>query len=95
MGAWRAGRILGAILFENTMDRQIEGRDAADYLWTVKQVVPFLKVDKGLTGEDDGVQVMKPFPGFDALLARATDKGLFGTKLRSVRSAPTSASCSS
>jgi fructose-bisphosphate aldolase class I len=82
--SFNGDRILGAILFENTMDRQIEGRDAADYLWSVKQVVPFLKVDKGLTGEDDGVQVMKPIPGFDALLARATDKGLFGTKMRSV-----------
>ena len=82
--SFNGDRILGAILFENTMDRQIEGRDSADSLWTVKQVVPFLKVDKGLTGEDDGVQVMKPIPGLDALLARATDKGLFGTKMRSV-----------
>jgi fructose-bisphosphate aldolase, class I len=77
-------RILGAILFENTMDRQIEGRDSAEYLWTVKRVVPFLKVDKGLAGEVDGVQVMKPIPDLDALLTRATDKGLFGTKMRSV-----------
>jgi fructose-bisphosphate aldolase class I len=77
-------RILGAILFENTMDRQIEGRDSADYLWTVKRVVPFLKVDKGLAGEVDGVQLMKPIPDLDALLTRATDKGLFGTKMRSV-----------
>jgi fructose-bisphosphate aldolase, class I len=77
-------RILGAILFENTMDRQIEGRDSAEYLWTVKRVVPFLKVDKGLTGEIDGVQVMKPIPDLDALLARAISKGLFGTKMRSV-----------
>ena len=77
-------RVLGAILFENTMDRQIEGLDSADYLWSVKRVVPFLKVDKGLAGEVDGVQVMKPIPGLDALLARATDKGLFGTKMRSV-----------
>lgn len=77
-------RVLGAILFENTMDRQIEGRDSADYLWFVKRVVPFLKVDKGLAGEVDGVQVMKPIPDLDALLARATDKGLFGTKMRSV-----------
>jgi fructose-bisphosphate aldolase, class I len=77
-------RILGAILFENTMDRQIEGRDSADYLWTVKRVVPFLKVDKGLASEVDGVQVMKPIPDLDALLTRAIAKGLFGTKMRSV-----------
>ncbi|HEU0170407.1 MAG TPA: fructose bisphosphate aldolase [Acidimicrobiales bacterium] len=77
-------RILGAILFENTMDRQIEGRDSAEYLWTVKRVVPFLKVDKGLAGVVDGVQVMKSIPDLDALLARATAKGMFGTKMRSV-----------
>jgi fructose-bisphosphate aldolase, class I len=77
-------RVLGAILFENTMDRQIEGRDSADYLWAVKRVVPFLKVDKGLAGEVDGVQVMKPIPELDALLRRAIDKGLFGTKMRCV-----------
>jgi fructose-bisphosphate aldolase, class I len=77
-------RILGAILFENTMDRQIDGRDSAEYLWNVKRVVPFLKVDKGLAGEIDGVQLMKPIPDLDALLTRATDKGLFGTKMRSV-----------
>lgn len=77
-------RILGAILFEDTMDRQIEGRDTADYLWNVKQIVPFLKVDKGLAEEKDGAQVMKPIPGLDELLARARDKGVFGTKMRSV-----------
>lgn len=77
-------RILGAILFENTMDRQIEGRDAGDYLWSVKGVVPFLKVDKGLADEADGVQLMKPIPGLDALLARAVEKRIFGTKMRSV-----------
>ncbi len=77
-------RILGAILFENTMDRQIEGRGSAEYLWSVKRVVPFLKVDKGLTAEADGVQVMQPIPGLDALLQRAQAKGLFGTKMRSV-----------
>ena len=82
--SFNGDRILGAILFENTMDRQIDGRGSADYLWTVKQVVPFLKVDKGLADEADGVQVMKPIPGLDALLARATDKGVFGTKMRSV-----------
>jgi fructose-bisphosphate aldolase, class I len=77
-------RILGAILFEMTMDREIEGKGAAEYLWTVKNVVPFLKVDKGLADEADGAQVMKPMPDLDALLARANDKGVFGTKMRSV-----------
>jgi fructose-bisphosphate aldolase class I len=77
-------RILAAILFENTMDRQIAGRDTADYLWGVKHVVPILKVDKGLVDEADGVQLMKPMPGLDALLVRARDKGIFGTKMRSV-----------
>ncbi len=77
-------RILAAILFENTMDRQIEGRETADYLWNVKHVVPILKVDKGLVEEADGVQLMKPMPGLDALLVRARDKGIFGTKMRSV-----------
>lgn len=77
-------RILGAILFEDTMDRQIDGRDTADYLWNVKHIVPFLKVDKGLAEEKDGAQVMKPIPGLDDLLARARDKGVFGTKMRSV-----------
>ena len=77
-------RILGAILFENTMDRDIEGQPTADYLWKVKRVVPFLKVDKGLAAEADGVQVMKPMPGLDALLARGKSKNVFGTKMRSV-----------
>lgn len=77
-------RILGAILFENTMDRDIEGQPTADYLWNVKRVVPFLKVDKGLAPEQDGVQLMKPMPGLDALLARAKSKNVFGTKMRSV-----------
>ncbi|MEZ5498993.1 MAG: fructose bisphosphate aldolase [Steroidobacteraceae bacterium] len=77
-------RILGAILFENTMDRDIAGKPTADYLWDVKNVVPFLKVDQGLAGEADGVQVMKPMPGLDALLARAKAKRIFGTKMRSV-----------
>ena len=77
-------RILGAILFENTMDRSIEGRDSVDYLWSVKNVVPFLKVDKGLEDESNGVQVMKPIPGLDDLLGRAVAKGVFGTKMRSV-----------
>lgn len=82
--AFDGQRILGAILFENTMDRQFEGRDAADYLWQKKKVVPFLKVDQGLAAEADGVQVMKPMPGLHALLQRAVGKGIFGTKMRSV-----------
>jgi fructose-bisphosphate aldolase class I len=77
-------RVLGAILFEQTMDRQIEGRDTPEYLWEVKGVVPFLKIDKGLEDEADGVQLMKPMPGLDALLERAVAKGVFGTKERSV-----------
>ena len=77
-------RILGSILFEMTMDRDIEGRGSADYLWSEKHIVPFLKVDKGLADEADGVQVMKPIDDLDGLLARATDKGVFGTKMRSV-----------
>ncbi len=82
--SFNGDRILGAILFENTMDRQIDGRDTADYLWDVKQVVPFLKVDQGLADEADGVQVMKPIGGLDSLLVRARGKGIFGTKMRSV-----------
>ncbi len=77
-------RILAAILFEDTMDRAIEGRPTAEYLWDVKKVVPILKVDKGLDSEANGVQRMKPMPGLDALLARAKAKGIFGTKMRSV-----------
>jgi fructose-bisphosphate aldolase class I len=82
--AFNGDRILGVILFEQTMDREIEGRGSADYLWSVKQVVPFLKVDKGLVDEANGVQLMKAMPGLDALLARARGKGVFGTKMRSV-----------
>jgi len=82
--AFNGDRILGAILFEQTMDRDVQGRGTADYLWSVKNVVPFLKVDKGLADEVNGAQVMKPMPGLDALLARARDKGVFGTKMRSV-----------
>jgi fructose-bisphosphate aldolase class I len=77
-------RVMGAILFEGTMDRDIEGRGAADYLWSEKHVVPFLKVDKGLADDADGVQVMKPIGGLDELVARAVAKGVFGTKMRSV-----------
>jgi fructose-bisphosphate aldolase class I len=76
-------RILGAILFENTMDRDIEGQLTADYLWNVKRVVPFLKVDKGLAAEKDGVQLMKPMPDLPALLEKAKAKRIFGTKMRS------------
>ena len=82
--AFNGERILAAILFENTMDRDIEGQPTADYLWSVKNVVPILKVDKGLADEDDGVQVMKPMPDLDALLARGKQAGIFGTKMRSV-----------
>ena len=78
------GRILGAILFENTMDREIEGKPSARYLWEEKNVVPFLKVDKGLALEENGAQVMKPIPELDSLLARAKENGVFGTKMRSV-----------
>jgi fructose-bisphosphate aldolase class I len=82
--SFNGDRVLAAILFENTMDREILGRPTAEYLWDVKKVVPILKVDKGLQDEADGVQLMKPMPGLDALLARAKAKGIFGTKMRSV-----------
>lgn len=77
-------RVLGAILFENTLDREIEGKPSSLYLWEDKQVVPFLKVDKGLADEENGVQLMKPIPGLDALLEKAKAKDVFGTKMRSV-----------
>ncbi|WP_058303415.1 fructose bisphosphate aldolase [Gorillibacterium timonense] len=76
--------ILGAILFENTMDRSIDGQLTADYLWEKKGIVPFLKVDQGLAALDGGVQVMKPIPGLDDLLKRAVERNIFGTKMRSV-----------
>jgi len=82
--AFTGQRILAAILFENTMDREIDGRPTADYLWEVKKVVPILKVDKGLEAEANGVQLMKPMPKLDELLARAKAKRIFGTKMRSV-----------
>jgi fructose-bisphosphate aldolase class I len=82
--AFNGDRVLGAILFENTMDRQIDGRGSAAYLWDIKQVVPFLKVDKGLHDVANGVQVMKPMPDLDTLLAKAVAAGVFGTKMRSV-----------
>jgi fructose-bisphosphate aldolase, class I len=81
-------RILAAILFENTMDREIEDRPTADYLWNEKRVVPILKVDKGLADEEDGAKVMKPMPGLDDLLAHAVDNGIFGTKMRSFITLP-------
>lgn len=77
-------KILAAILFEGTMDREIEGVGSAQFLWERKHVVPFLKIDKGLADEADGVQRMKPIPGLDELLARGVSKGVFGTKERSV-----------
>ena len=82
--SFQGDRVLGAILFEGTMDRDIDGLGSAEFLWTKKQVIPFLKVDKGLADEHDGVQVMKPIPELDALLQRAVKKGIFGTKMRSV-----------
>jgi fructose-bisphosphate aldolase, class I len=86
--AFDGDRIMGAILFEMTMDRQIEGRPTADYLWNVKNIVPFLKIDKGLADEQDGAQTMKPMPGLDDLLDRAVANGVFGTKERSVIKLP-------
>ena len=77
-------RVIGAILFEMTMNRSVEGLDTADYLWNVKEVVPFLKVDKGLEAEEQGVQMMKPMPELGSLLERAISKNIFGTKMRSV-----------
>jgi len=82
--AFTGDRILGAILFENTMDRKVEGQSTASYLWKVKKVLPFLKIDKGLADLKDGVQLMKPNPGLDALLKKAKAAGIFGTKMRSV-----------
>ena len=82
--AFSGDRVLGAILFEMTMDRQVDGMGSAEYLWERQQVVPFLKVDKGLADEADGVQLMKPIPGLDELCERAVGHGVFGTKMRSV-----------
>src|ERR1700746_468206 len=81
--AFNGDRIIGAILFENTMDRNVDGQSTADYLWNVKRVVPFLKVDKGLEPEKNGVQLMKPIPALAALLEKAKAKHIFGTKMRS------------
>jgi fructose-bisphosphate aldolase class I len=82
--AFNGERVIGAILFENTMDREIEGQSTADYLWNVKRVVPFLKVDQGLVAEKDGVQLMKSMPTLGALLEKAKANRIFGTKMRSV-----------
>jgi fructose-bisphosphate aldolase class I len=82
--SFTSDKILGAILFENTMDRKIESKLTADYLWDVKKVIPFLKIDKGLAELQDGVQMMKPIPGLDALLDKAVERHIFGTKMRSV-----------
>jgi fructose-bisphosphate aldolase, class I len=81
--SFNGDRIFGAILFEGTMDRDVEGQPTADYLWNVKRVVPFLKVDKGLTEEKDGAHLLKPMPGLAALLDKAVAKRIFGTKMRS------------
>src|SRR5689334_7684456 len=81
--AFNGERIIGAILFENTMDRDIHGQPTANYLWNVKGVVPFLKVDQGLEAEKEGVQLMKPIPTLPALLEKAKSKRIFGTKMRS------------
>lgn len=82
--SFNGDRILGAILFEGTMDRDIQGQPSADFLWNVKRVVPFLKVDKGLAAESDGVHLMKPMPDLPALLNKANAKRIYGTKMRSV-----------
>ena len=82
--AFNGDKVMGAILFERTMDGEIDGVPTAEYLWKERSVVPFLKVDKGLAEEENGVQVMKPMPDLDALLERAVAKGIFGTKMRSV-----------
>lgn len=77
-------RVIGSILFEGTMDKEVNGKGSAEYLWSEKNIVPFLKVDKGLEDESNGVQLMKPMPELDSLLDRAASKGVFGTKMRSV-----------
>ncbi|WP_339721841.1 fructose bisphosphate aldolase [uncultured Paraglaciecola sp.] len=82
--AFSGDRILGAILFENTLDREIQGLGSSDYLWQIKQIVPFLKVDIGLEDPHNGVQLMKPIRGLSALLDKAVNKNIFGTKMRSV-----------
>ena len=88
---FNGAKIIGAILFERTMDSAIDGMATADFLWQQRQVVPFLKVDQGLAAEADGVQMMKPMPALDALLVRAVAKNIFGTKMRSVINAANAA----
>ena len=82
--AFNGNKVIGAILFENTMDREVAGKSAADFLWDERRIVPFLKVDKGLSDENNGVQLMKPMPNLESLLERASAAGIFGTKMRSV-----------
>ena len=82
--AFNGNKVIGAILFENTMDREVAGKSAADFLWDERRIVPFLKVDKGLANENNGVQLMKPMPDLESLLERASAAGIFGTKMRSV-----------
>ena len=89
--SFNGDRILGAILFEGTMDRNIQGQPSGDYLWNVKRVVPFLKVDKGLAEEKDGVHLMKPIPNLSVMLEKANAKHIFGTKMRSVINGPNAA----
>ena len=82
--AFNGNKVIGAILFENTMDREVAGKSAADFLWHERRIVPFLKVDKGLSDENNGVQLMNPMPDLESLLERASAAGIFGTKMRSV-----------
>ena len=82
--AFKGDKVIGAILFENTMDREVAGKSAANFLWDERRIVPFLKVDKGLADENNGVQLMKPMPDLESLLERASAAGIFGTKMRSV-----------
>ena len=86
--AFTGAKVIGAILFEGTMDGEVKGRPVPAFLWEERRVVPFVKVDKGLEAERDGVSLMKPMPALDALLARAIAKGVFGTKMRSVINLP-------
>mmetsp|Transcript_3499 Transcript_3499/g.6249 ORF Transcript_3499/g.6249 Transcript_3499/m.6249 type:complete len:191 (+) Transcript_3499:358-930(+) len=86
--AFTGKKVIGAILFEMTMDREIDGAPAAEYLWAKRRVVPFLKIDKGLEAQADGVQMLKPMPDLDATLDRAAGKGIFGSKARSVIAEP-------
>jgi fructose-bisphosphate aldolase class I len=93
--AFKGDRVIAAILFEDTMDRTVNGKGTAEYLWEDKRVVPIIKVDKGLAEEVDGAQLMKPMPDLDALLSKAASHGVFGTKMRSVIKSPNAASIES